>query len=152
MKHNPGTTSHQLLNEDGSIMCWGEELDPRITRERYELFVHEDHFKSPPGAGGKEDHGRTFPCLIRIVDGGYGRKVVQYWSEWDEVMENFEQNWGWNKESTYYDSSEEEKYEDGEIVGSRSNDFGHIGPDKAEGRNPEITHYLPSFFLKRYIQ
>ena len=62
-------------------MCWDEELDPRITRERYELFVNEDHFKSPPGAGGKQDHGRAFPYLIPIMDGGYGRKVVQYWSK-----------------------------------------------------------------------
>ena len=73
-------------------MCWDEGLDPRITRERYELFVYEDHFTSPSGAGGKEDHGRTFPYLIPIMDGGYGRKVVQYWSKWDEVMDKFEQN------------------------------------------------------------
>ena len=51
---HPGTTSHQLLNEDGSIKWWDEELGPRITRERYKLFVHEDQFRSPPGAGGKK--------------------------------------------------------------------------------------------------
>ena len=89
-------------------MCWDEELDPRITRERYELFAHEDHFKSPPGAGGKEDHGQAFPCLIPIMDGGYDRKVVRYWSKWDEVMDKFEQNMGM-EQGEYYDSSEEEK-------------------------------------------
>ena len=107
-KNHPGTTSRQLLNKDGSITWLDEELDPRITRERYELFVHEDHFKPPRRAGGKEDHGRTFPYLIPIMDGGYGRKVVHYWSEWDEVMDKFEQKLG-VEQGEYYDSSEEEK-------------------------------------------
>ena len=73
------------------------------------------------------------------------------------------------EQGEYYDSSDEEKDEDGEIVGPHRNDFGHIGPDKADydfeyctilaktarkkgGRNSEITHGLPSFFLKRYSQ
>ena len=105
-KHHAGTTSHQLLS--GSIMCWDEELGPRITRDCYNFFVDEDHFTSPPGAGGKEDHGQTFPYLIPIMDGGYGRKVVQYWSKWDEVMDKFKQNMG-VEQGEYCDSSEEEK-------------------------------------------
>ena len=130
-KHHPGTTSHQLLNENGSIMCWDEVLDPRFTRERYELFVHEDHFKSPPGAGVKEDNGWTFPYLIPIMDGGYDRKVVQYWSEWDEVIDEFEQKMG-VEQGEYYDSCDEEKDEDGERVGPCRNDFVQIGLDKAD--------------------
>ena len=130
-KYHPRTTSHQLLNEDGSIMCWDKELDPRITRERYKLFVHEDHFTPPPWGRRKKDHGWTFPYLIPIMDGGYGRKMVQYWSEWDEVIDKFEQNMG-VEQGEYYDSSEEEKYEDGKVVGPRRNDFCHIGPDKTD--------------------
>ena len=91
-KNHPGTTSRQLLNKDGSIKWLDEELDQRITRERYELFVHEDHFESSPGAGGKEDDGRATPYLIRIMDGGYGREMVQYRSDWNEVICKFKQN------------------------------------------------------------
>ena len=35
-------TSQQLLNEDGTINNWDEDNDPRIIRDRYELFIHED--------------------------------------------------------------------------------------------------------------
>ena len=59
------------------------------------------------------------------MGGGYGREMVQYWSDWDDVMYKFEQNMG-VKQGECYDSSEEEKDEDGKIVGLRRNDFGNI--------------------------
>ena len=42
------------------------------------------------------------------MDGGYRRKVVRYWSKWDEAMDKLEQNMG-VEQGEYYDSSEEEK-------------------------------------------
>ena len=46
------------------------------------------------------------------MGGGYDREMVQYWSNWDEVMYKFNQNMG-VEQGEYCDSSEEEKYEDG---------------------------------------
>ena len=35
-------TSQQLLNEEGIIKNWDKGIDPRIIKNRYELFIHED--------------------------------------------------------------------------------------------------------------
>ena len=56
-----------------------------------------------------------------------------YWDDWDRVIFKFEQNRGWG-EGEDYDSSEEEYNGDCEAVCPRRNDFGHIGPDKADLR------------------
>ena len=75
-------------------------------------------------------------------------------------MFKFKQNRG-VEQGEYCDSSEEEYDGDGEIVGPRRNDFGHIGPDKAElnfeyhcgedskkDRREEFRNYKrPPFFL-----
>ena len=44
MEDNLQGTSQQLLNEDGTIKNWDKDVDPRIIRDRYELFIfiHED--------------------------------------------------------------------------------------------------------------
>ena len=34
--------SQQPLNEDGTVKNWDEDIDPRVIRDRYELFIHED--------------------------------------------------------------------------------------------------------------
>ena len=78
MKKHPEATS-QLLNKDGSIKNWNEGLGPRIIRERHEIFVHEDHFKFPPGAAGKDDHAQATLYLIPAVDGNYGKEMVRFW-------------------------------------------------------------------------
>ena len=90
---------------------------------------------------------------------------MQYWSDWDEAMYKFKQNMG-VEQGEYYDSSEEEKNEDGEIVGPRRNDFGHIGPDRAdldfgyhfgedgeEDKREKFRNYTrPPFFLPETLQ
>ena len=90
---------------------------------------------------------------------------MQYWSDWDEAMYKFKQNMG-VQQGEYYNSSEEEKDEDGERVGSHRNDFGHIGPDRAdldfeyhfgkdgeEDKREKLKNYRrPPFFLPETIQ
>ena len=87
----------------------------------------------PSDAGEKYGHAQATPRLAPIEGGGYGRETVLYWDNWDRVIFKFERDRGL-EEGEDYDSSGEEYNGDCEAVGPCRNDFGHIGPDKADLR------------------
>ena len=71
-------TSHQLLNEDGTIKKGGG-IDPRIIRERYELFIR-NHL---PDVDLEEESEDT---LMRIHDRGFKRRFITDQAEWGNII------------------------------------------------------------------
>ena len=112
-QNKPQVKWEEGLNKDGNS-------DEGSQKEKEDMLPHEE-----------DDHAQAIPCLALIVDRGYYRETVYYWADWDDVMFKFLKDWGVEEEE-YYDSSEEEYNDDYEAVGPCRNDFGHVGPDKAD--------------------
>ena len=72
-------TSHQLLNEDGTITNWDEGIDPRIIRDCYELFIHEDC----PDVDLEE---KFEDMLMRIHGSGFKRRIITDQAEWKNII------------------------------------------------------------------
>ena len=63
----------QLLNEDGTLKNWDEGIGPRVIRDRYELFIHED-FRTDFSEAGLEEKFEDTPMSIH--DGGFKRRII----------------------------------------------------------------------------
>ena len=44
MENSLQRLSQQPLNEGGTVKNGDEDIDPRVIRDRYELFIHEDFY------------------------------------------------------------------------------------------------------------
>ena len=68
-----------------------------------------------------------------MADGGYARTIVRCRNQWEQIITNYERLRGW-EEGMDYDSDEEEKDDNGSVVGPCMSDHGHIGPDEEDWR------------------
>ena len=65
--------SQQLLNEDGTVKNWDEDINPRVIRDRYELFIHEDFYADFSEEDLEEESEDT---LMKIYDCGFKRRTI----------------------------------------------------------------------------
>ena len=93
-------TSQQLLKKEGTIKNWDEDIDPRIIRDRYELFIHEDL----PEVDLEEEFEDT---LMRIHGDGFKRRIITDQAEWKNAILRSKRCRGW-VETEDCNSEEEE--------------------------------------------
>ena len=66
MEDNLQGTAQQLLNKDGTIKKLDEDIDPRIIRDRYELFIHEYPSNERGSRGGVRGHAHEdYQCWVQ---------------------------------------------------------------------------------------
>ena len=73
---------------------WDEGLDPRITRERYELFIHENF----PDVKLEEEFEDT---LMQIHNGGFKRRIITDQAEWRNIILRSKHRRGWLEAEDY---------------------------------------------------
>ena len=83
MEDRPQGILRQLLNEDRTVKNRDEDIDPRIIRDRYELFIHEDFHTSFFDADPEEEFEDV---LMKIHDGGYKRRIITDQAAWKDIM------------------------------------------------------------------
>ena len=118
MKDKLQGTSQQVLKKDGTIKNWDEDIDPRVIRDRYELFIHEDF----PEVDLEEEFDNTF---MRIHDGGFKRHIIIYQAEGKNAILRSKRRRGW-VETEDCNLKEEELNKNWNAIGPRMIDFGHI--------------------------
>ena len=84
--------SQQPLNEDETVKNWNKDIDPRVIRDRYELFIRENfHAKCS-----KEDLEEEFKnTLMKIYDGGFKRRIIIDQAAWKDVILRTKRRRGW---------------------------------------------------------
>ena len=115
MEDNLQGTSQKLLNEDGTIKNWDEDIDPRNIRDRYKLFIHEDF----PGVGLEEEFE---DMLMRIHDGGFKRRIITDQAEWKNIILRSKRRRGW-VETEGCNLEEEDLNNNWNAIGSRMLDL-----------------------------
>ena len=84
--------SQQPLNEDGTVKIWDEDIDPRVIRDRYEIFVPEDFYET----FSKEDLEEEFENTpMKIYDGVFKRCIITDQAAWKNVILGSKRRRGW---------------------------------------------------------
>ena len=117
-----------LLSEDGTVENWDEDIDPRIIRDRYELFIHKDFHENFPAMDREEEFEDT---LMKIHDGGFKRRIITDQAAWKNVILRSKRRRGWLETEDYH-LEEEELNNNWDAIGPRIINFGHIGLDKKD--------------------
>ena len=144
--------------DDTPMEDWSEELN----QDEYEKFIHHDHLSDVD----MDVDYNPMPLPGRsFQDGGYTRRIVTTFDEWERVISRFRQHRGW-EEGEECNSSEEEYDSNHKECGPCRKEFGHIGPDKEDQtheyhyRGEEVSvqrddfrkYKRPPFFLPETTQ
>ena len=109
---------------------WDENIDPKVIRDRYALFIHDDFYKQ----FSEEDLEEKFEnTLMKIYNGGFKRRIITNQAAREEDILGSKRRREW--EGTEDCNSEEEELNNNwDAIGPRMIDVGHIGPDKEDRR------------------